>query len=55
VESGDFLFIRTQIGLTKGNLSSHMTKFEDACYIKVKKEFVGRKHYRKLMARVIGE
>ncbi len=40
VESADFLFVINQTGLTRGNLSSHMSKLEDAGYIEVKKEFV---------------
>lgn len=43
VESADFLFLKTQTGLTKGNLSSHMTKLEEAGYVAVVKEFVDRK------------
>lgn len=42
VESADFLFLMRQTGLTRGNLSSHMSKLEAAGYIAVKKEFVGR-------------
>jgi DNA-binding transcriptional ArsR family regulator len=42
VESADFLFIQRQTGLTKGNLSSHMSKLEMAGYIRVQKEFVGK-------------
>ena len=40
IESADFLFIMRQTGLTKGNLSSHLSKLEAAGYIDVKKEFV---------------
>jgi DNA-binding MarR family transcriptional regulator len=43
VESADFLFLMRQTGLTFGNLSSHMSKLEDAGYIEVEKEFVGKK------------
>ncbi len=42
VESADFLFIANQTGLTRGNLSSHMSKLEAAGYVSVKKEFVDR-------------
>ncbi|MFO7652150.1 MAG: transcriptional regulator [bacterium] len=42
VESADFLFVASQTGLTRGNLSSHMTKLETAGYVEVKKEFVER-------------
>ncbi|KYK31768.1 MAG: transcriptional regulator [Theionarchaea archaeon] len=43
VESADFLFLMRQTQLTGGNLSSHMSKLEEAGYIKVEKEFVGKK------------
>lgn len=42
VESADFLYLMRQTGLTRGNLSSHMSKLEDAGYLKIKKEFVGK-------------
>jgi DNA-binding MarR family transcriptional regulator len=42
VESADFTFLLRQTGLTRGNLSSHMTKLEDAGYIEIKKEFVDK-------------
>jgi len=42
-ESADFVFLMRQTGLTRGNLSSHMSKLEAAGYIKVTKEFVDRK------------
>ena len=40
VESADFLFIMRQTKLTRGNLSSHMSKLETAGYVEIKKEFV---------------
>jgi len=43
VESADFLFLMRQTSLTFGNLSSHMSKLESAGYIKIKKEFIGKK------------
>jgi DNA-binding MarR family transcriptional regulator len=43
VESADFLFLMRQTGLTFGNLSSHMSKLEEAGYIEVVKDFVDRK------------
>lgn len=42
VESADFLFIERQTGLTRGNLSSHMSKLEAAGYIEITKEFVDK-------------
>ncbi len=43
VEGADFTFLMRQSGLTWGNLSSHMSKLEDAGYIEVVKEFRGKK------------
>ena len=40
VQSADFLFVLRQTGLTKGNLSSHLTKLEHAAYVEISKEFV---------------
>ncbi len=48
VESADFLFILNETGLTKGNLSSHMSKLEDAGYIHVNKDFRGKKPHTML-------
>lgn len=39
VERADFTFLMRQTDLTWGNLSSHMSKLEDAGYIEVIKEF----------------
>lgn len=43
VDSADFIFLMRQTGLTWGNLSSHMSKLEEAGYIEVQKEFKGKK------------
>lgn len=43
VDSADFIFLMRQTGLTWGNLSSHMSKLEEAGYIQVQKEFKGKK------------
>ena len=48
VESADFLYLMNQLGLTFGNLSSHMTKLEEAGYINVEKEFVDKKPVTRL-------
>jgi len=48
VESADFLFLLRQTGMTKGNLSSHMRRLEDAGYLEVVKDFVGRKPHTML-------
>ena len=43
VESADFLFLQKQLQMTPGNLSSHLSKLEEAGYVKVVKEFIERK------------
>lgn len=42
VESADFTFLLNQTGLTRGNLSSHLSKLEQAGYVSIEKEFVDR-------------
>ncbi len=42
VEAVDFNFLLNTLGLTKGNLSSHMDRLEKAGYVKVEKSFNGR-------------
>lgn len=42
IESADFLFLMNQTGLTRGNLSSHMSKLEAVGYVEIKKEFVDK-------------
>ena len=48
VESADFLFLMRQTGMTKGNLSSHMSRLEGAGYIEVVKDYIGRKRHTML-------
>ena len=43
VERADFVFLMRQTGLTWGNLSSHMSKLEEAGYIDVEKKFAGKR------------
>ena len=43
VDEADFIYLMRQTGLTWGNLSSHMSKLEEAGYINVKKEFQEKK------------
>ena len=38
----DFLFLQRLTGLTKGNLSSHLSKLENADFVKIRKQFVGK-------------
>ena len=48
LDSADFVFLTRQTGLTLGNLSSHMSKLEDAGYIEVEKTFVGKRPHNML-------
>lgn len=43
VTDADFVFLQRTTGLTKGNLSSHLSKLEDAGLIAVEKRFVRKK------------
>ena len=43
LEAADFLYLMNQTGLTFGNLSSHMTRLEEAGYIEVEKSFVDKR------------
>ena len=42
LKSADFLYLLRKTGLTRGNLSAHMRKLEEAGYVKVEKTFVDR-------------
>jgi DNA-binding MarR family transcriptional regulator len=43
IESADFTFVMNQTGLTWGNLSTHLSKLEEAGYIEVLKSFKGKR------------
>ena len=42
VASADFLFLLKESGLTKGNLSVHLTRLEEAGYVEAEKTFRGK-------------
>jgi DNA-binding transcriptional ArsR family regulator len=42
VDEADFLWLQRESGLTKGNLSSHLAKLEEAGYVEVRKLFKGK-------------
>lgn len=42
VKDADFTFLTTALGLTNGNLSSHIDKLEKANYVEVRKSFQGK-------------
>lgn len=43
VSEADFVFLTRKCGLSGGNLSSHMSKLEDAGYVRVEKSFVNKR------------
>jgi DNA-binding transcriptional ArsR family regulator len=42
VESADFLYLQRETGLTKGNLSVHLSKLEEAGYVHIEKTYRGK-------------
>jgi DNA-binding transcriptional ArsR family regulator len=42
VNSADFLFLQRETELTKGNLSAHLSKLEEAGYVNIEKTFKGK-------------
>ncbi|UCE11862.1 MAG: transcriptional regulator [Candidatus Thorarchaeota archaeon] len=71
VESADYVFLMGLLGLTWGNLSSHLSKLETAGYVEVDKGYEGKKprtvlrltekgrdafrEYRAVMKRIIND
>jgi len=42
VEEADFVYLQSECGLTQGNLSSHLSKLEEAGYLTITKTFKGK-------------
>ncbi len=42
VEEADFTFLLNESGLTKGNLSSHLSKLEETGYVEIEKTYQGK-------------
>ena len=42
VESAEFLYLQRETGLTKGNLSAHLSKLEEVDYISIEKTYRGK-------------
>lgn len=42
-ESADFLYLQRLTGLSKGNLSSHLSRLEQAQLVQLSKQFIGKK------------
>ena len=43
VASADFVFLKNMTGLSWGNLSTHLSKLEEAGYVNLEKGFKGKK------------
>ncbi len=41
-QRADFLFLERETGLTRGNLSTHLTRLEEAGYVEIEKTFKGK-------------
>lgn len=54
VESADYVFLMRLTGLTWGNLSTHLTKLEEAGYITINKAFKGKKPHTTLSLTIQG-
>ena len=42
VEEADFVYLLNESGLTKGNLSTHLSKLEESGYIEIEKTYRGK-------------
>lgn len=42
VKEADFLWVQRESGLTKGNLSSHLSRLEEAGYVDIEKTYKGK-------------
>lgn len=42
LEEADFTYLLRETGLTKGNLSSHLSKLEEAGYVEIEKTYRGK-------------
>ncbi len=48
LQSADFTFLLHQTRMTPGNLSTHLSKLENAGYVEITKEFIERKPHTAL-------
>jgi DNA-binding transcriptional ArsR family regulator len=55
VQAADFVFLQRTTGLTKGNLSSHLTKLEEAGLVEIHKRFVGKKPNTNVALTAVGK
>ncbi len=43
LKEADFTFLNRITGLTRGNLSAHLSKLEEAGYVEIEKTFIGKR------------
>ena len=43
LKEADFVFLHRITNITRGNLSSHLKKLEEAGYVEIEKKFVGKR------------
>lgn len=55
VKAADFVFLQRTTGLTNGNLSSHLTKLEQAGLVKIEKRFVHKKPNTNVALTAVGK
>lgn len=55
VKAADFVFLQRTTGLTKGNLSSHLTKLETAGLVEIEKRFLHKKPNTNVALTVVGK
>lgn len=55
VASADFKFLWNALGITKGNLSSHMDRLEQAGYVAITKSFNGKMPHTDYQITVAGQ
>ncbi len=42
IKEADFLYLQRETGLTKGNLSCHLSRLEEAGYVEIEKTYRGK-------------
>ena len=55
VKDADFVFLQRTTGLTKGNLSSHLTKLEEAGLVTIEKRFIRKKPNTNVALTAVGK
>ena len=55
VRDANFVFLQRATGLTKGNLSSHLTKLEEAGLVEIEKRFVRKKPNTNVALTAVGK